>query len=57
MELLPSRAPLCFRLQLQRYNTVSYEPNIWQRKASLQFELLTTYYSKSPCKMSYTPYS
>ena len=25
------------------------------KKCTLQFELLTTYYSKSPCKMSYTP--
>ena len=26
-----------------------------ERKSTLQFELLTTYHSKSPCKMSYTP--
>jgi len=25
------------------------------RKIILQFELLSTYYSKSSCKMSYTP--
>jgi len=26
------------------------------RKIILQFELLSTYYSKSSCKMSYTPF-
>jgi len=33
-----------------------YITEILTMKCSLQFELLTTYYSKTACKMSYTPY-
>ena len=32
-----------------------YITEILTMKCSLQFELLTTYYSKTACKMSYTP--
>jgi len=34
MELLPSRAPLCFRLQWQRYEIVSVAPKLWRWNAA-----------------------
>ena len=52
MELLPSRAPLCFRLRGK--GTIQTAKNK-TTKFILQFELLSTNYSKISCKMSYTP--
>jgi len=55
MELLPSRAPLRFRLQLQSYNYVLTCTKKVTKKISLQFELLNTYFLKLACNLSYTP--
>ena len=54
MELLPSRAPLCFRLR-SKSNSISWYKQITYHNFSLQFDLLNNTYLFSACKLTYTP--
>ena len=55
MELLPSRAPICFGLR-HKYAKFFADVKKNVKKVSLQFELLNNTYSNLACKMSYTPF-